>query len=124
MSSPQRQDSRPETRRRSYWLPPHGTGNGLTASAWAPIADLSSSDASAMLSTCALAGIAAFASPRDGGRPHRSPSVQRVWVASRRFGAAEDALRHVVTHHPAHTVARHGDHSRDPVDLSSDAGTT
>jgi hypothetical protein len=80
----------------AYWLPPHGVGNGFSARAWAPIADLSEQEAFAMLSSCAAAGIAAFISPRNGGRPQRGPVVYRAWVDSEHFGAAEDALRHAV----------------------------
>jgi hypothetical protein len=76
-----------------YWLPPLGTGNGLPALAWAPIADLSEREAVVMLDVCAQRGIAAFTGPRDGGRPQRRRVIYRVWVDSRRFGAAEDALR-------------------------------
>ena len=78
---------------RPYWLPPIGTGNGLTAAAWAPIADLLEFEAFAMLTACAGADIAAFTGPRDGGRPQRGPVIYRMSVDSQRFGAAEDALR-------------------------------
>lgn len=79
-----------------YWLPPNGTGNGLAARAWAPIADASELEAFAILTACARARIAGFTAPRDGGRPQRPPVVYRVWVDSEHFGAAEDALRQAV----------------------------
>jgi hypothetical protein len=81
---------------RPYWLPPNGTGNGISARAWAPIADLTEAEAFAMLTSCARAGIAAFVAPRDGGRPQARPPIYRARVDSEHFGAAEDALRHAV----------------------------
>lgn len=96
MSSATREDGRWFTQLQPYWLPPNGTSNGLTATAWAPIADLAPCEASAMLTACARARIAAFMSPRDGGRPQHCGPVYRVWVDSQHFGAAEDALRHAL----------------------------
>jgi hypothetical protein len=82
---------------RPFWLPPHGTGNGIDAQAWAPIADLSERQAAALLTLCASRRIAAFAAPRDGMRPQPRPVVYRVWVDSGRFGAAEDQVRLALT---------------------------
>jgi DNA mismatch repair protein MutS len=96
MSSDSRQDSGWAGYARSYWLPPSGTDNGLSATAWAPIADLSQGEAYAVLHACAVARVAAFISPRDGSRPQRCAPTYRVWVDSQRFGDAEDVIRRVV----------------------------
>ena len=88
-----RVDHRWSIQNRPYWLPPNGTGNGLAARAWAPIADLSEFEAFAMLTACRRGRIAAFTAPRDGGRPQAQSVVYRVWVDSEHFGVAEDALR-------------------------------
>lgn len=100
MSADTRQHPRWSSQPSPYWLPPSGTGNGLAATAWAPIADLTEREAFAMLTTCAAAGIAAFTGPRDGGRPRPQAAVYRVWVDSQDFGAAEDALRHALAEAP------------------------
>jgi hypothetical protein len=86
------------TQARPYWLPPNGTGNGISARAWAPIADADELEALAILTACTRHGIAAFTAPRDGFRPHPNtgPTIYRVWVDSEHFGGAEDALRQAI----------------------------
>lgn len=97
-----RSDHRWRAQAQPYWLPPNGTGNGVAARAWAPIADATELEAFAILSACARVSIAAFTAPRDGGRPQRPPVVYRVWVDSEHFGAAEDAVRHAI--HEVHAL--------------------
>lgn len=85
---------------RAFWLPPGGTGNGLGAAAWAPIADASELLAFTLLGEFARAGIGAYAAPRGGGRPRsrsEGPGTYQVWVDSGRYTAAEDTLRIVLT---------------------------
>lgn len=98
MSSVSRTDHRWWIQDQPYWLPPAGTGNGLGAMAWAPIADLPMDRVAAALAACARAGIAAYAAPTTGMRPlpRRRRRGQRLWVDSQRFGAAEDVLRPVL----------------------------
>lgn len=106
MSTQNQQYPRWSTQPIPYWLPPVGAGNGLLATAWAPIADLTEREAFVMLDVCARSRIAAFIGPRDGGRPQPEAVVYRVWVDSRHFGAAEDALRHALADVRAVEAAR------------------
>lgn len=71
----------------AFWLPPHGRGNGLDATGWAPIADVDESREATLLAALRTARIAAYA-----GRV-RSGQV-RFWVDSMRYSTAEDVLRH------------------------------
>lgn len=93
--------SRPDAfwalRSRAYWLPPGGTGNGHDALAWAPIADMPELLAFQALGDLGSAGIAGYAAPRDGNRPHRGGVVHRLWVDSEHYSAAEDVLRVLLT---------------------------
>lgn len=81
----------------AYWLPLGGTGNGLDAAAWAPIADTSELTALRMLTALATEGVAAYTAPRDGHRPrlrpHGRPPVYGIWVDSRLYSVAEETLR-------------------------------
>ncbi|MFE3946778.1 hypothetical protein ACFXPV_33725 [Streptomyces sp. NPDC059118] len=80
------------------WLPPGGHGNGLHASAWAPVADLPAGTTAAVLDLMASANIPAYvakapASVRSLLPGNRPPgSVWRLWVASASYGQAEDVL--------------------------------
>lgn len=82
---------------RAYWLPFFGTGNGLTASAWAPIAELPKVLALECLRACGEVDVAAFVAPSCGPRPRRRLPPYRVWVDSRRFSSAEDAIRQMLS---------------------------
>lgn len=85
---------------RAYWLPLGGTGNGLHAAAWAPIAEVSELLAFVLLGEFVRAGIGAYAAPRGGGRPRsrsECPGTYQVWVDSQRYASAEDTLRMVLT---------------------------
>lgn len=80
----------------AYWLPPTSIGNGLTATAWAPLADLSPTTAGDFVTACRSAHVAAVMAPRDGS-PHRgSVAVYRIWVDSLHVSVAEDVLRAVI----------------------------
>lgn len=72
---------------RAYWLPPHGHGNGLDASGWAPIADVPATLESQLLRAFQAANVAAYAAMAR-------PGWLRLWVDSMRYGSAEDVLRH------------------------------
>ncbi len=80
------------------WLPPAGRGNGLCASAWAPVADLPTGLAGTLLDILAEARIPAYvaAAPRPlrpvEPRAWRPGSTVRLWVASQAYGHAEDVL--------------------------------
>lgn len=75
---------------RAYWLPPHGHGNGLDAAAWAPIADVATQDVEFLLDALRDADVPGYAA--EVGPPGRRRRC-RIWVASRRYSSAEDALR-------------------------------
>lgn len=84
-------------RSRAFWLPPGGTGNGLAAPAWAPLADVSELLAFQAIGALAGAGVARYTAPRDSLRPRTGPTVYRLWVGSDHYTAAEDVLRRLLT---------------------------
>jgi hypothetical protein len=79
-----------------FWLPPGGFGNGLTATAWAQIADLSDDNLPEVLFSLTESGIPAHVaalrrrpgSKADGLRR----TTYRLWVASSSYGRAQDVL--------------------------------
>lgn len=73
---------------RAYWLPPHGRGNGLDASAWAPVADVPADDVAALLAELAAADVPGYAAEVGKGSRTRC----RIWVGSLRYATAEDVL--------------------------------
>jgi hypothetical protein len=74
-----------------FWLPPGGFDNGLTASAWAEIADLTEDKLADVLFALAEADIAGYVAV-----PHpaavQQPVSYRLWVDSLRYRRAEDLL--------------------------------
>jgi hypothetical protein len=86
-SSPAQDYERWHMSPRAFWLPPHGHGNGLQATGWAPLADVPAALEIPLLKAFRIAGVGAYAAnvTRD--------SV-RLWVDSMRYGTAEDVLRH------------------------------
>ncbi|MFE3148103.1 hypothetical protein ACFXJ6_15735 [Streptomyces sp. NPDC059218] len=80
------------------WLPPGGHGNGLHASAWAPVADLPVGTTAAVLDLPASAHVPAYVAEAPaavrsllpGDRP--PGSTWRLWVASASYGRAEGVL--------------------------------
>lgn len=86
-----------------FWLPPHGFGNGIDASAWAELADLPEGEVAAVLFEMADARIAAYvAIPHPTRRVGSPPPVRyRLWVDSLCYWRAEDLLMQVLAalHH-------------------------
>jgi len=81
-------------RARMFWLPPGGFGNGLPATAWAQIADLTADNLAEVLFALTDAGIPAYvaeSSRRPRGRS-RQPTRYWLWVDSMKYGRAEDLL--------------------------------
>ena len=80
-----------------WWLPCTGEGNGLSDTAWAPIAEVAARVVPALLAELRAAGVAAFAAAatrrpkarRDAAEPGR----HCVWVGTSRYCAAEETLR-------------------------------
>lgn len=80
-----------------WWLPRTGDGNGLSDTAWAPIADVDARVVPALLAELRAAGVPAFAAPATR-RPQvrqaaAEPGRHRVWVGTSRYCAAEETLR-------------------------------
>lgn len=78
---------------RAFWLPPHGRGNGLDATGWAPIADLPAQLEAGVLDALRAAGVAGYASAPGGRSAATGGQVVRLWVDSMRYRTAEDVLR-------------------------------
>ena len=88
------------------WLPPNGRGNGivtteLSASTWAPIADIDVDDVDVVLEALRLAIVPAYCAPvgqvREAIARRRPRRRWRLWVASLRYGAAEQVLLKIST---------------------------
>lgn len=95
MNSPDVPDPGLNQRGPMFWLPPNGFGNGITALAWAELADLAEEEINPVLAALTEAGIAAyFAVPHRP--PHSHSTAQRpphrLWVNSLRYRRAEDIL--------------------------------
>ncbi|WIV59146.1 hypothetical protein [Amycolatopsis nalaikhensis] len=81
-----------------YWLPPHGFGNGIDATAWAELTHLTDDELSRVLLALADARIAAYVAqlrhlPFAGDD---GPVTYRLWVDSLRYRRAEDVLMEVL----------------------------
>lgn len=84
----------------AYWLPPHGFSNGLTASAWAEIADLTEEELPKVLFALTDARIAAYVAtvrprPMEPAR-ETTKLTYRLWVDTLRYRSAEDILMEVL----------------------------
>ena len=84
---------------RPYWLPPFGYGNGLDALFWACLAELPQTVVPMVLEGLRDQDIPGWAAPvkvpkqlRYGGD---TPAPYRLWVATIRFGGAEEVLMRV-----------------------------
>ena len=92
-----------EKRGKPFWLPPGGWDNGLAASAWAAILDITSEPAADMvLLELRAAGVPGYAArvgpPGASGAWRLAPGSQRVriWVGSRSYGRAEIEIARVL----------------------------
>lgn len=89
---------------RPSWLPPYGYGNGLDALFWACLADLPQPVVPLVLEGLREEDIPGWAAPVKVPRQLRwagdSPAPYRLWVATIRFGAAEEVLMRVLHEHP------------------------
>jgi hypothetical protein len=89
-------------RGRACWLPPRGFGNGIDASTWAEIADLTEDELPKLLfalTESSIAGYVAIVQPKgvEAGNTH---IVYRLWVDSLRYLQAEDVLMEVLRSGP------------------------
>ena len=79
-----------------FWLPPGGFGNGLTATAWAQIADLTEDNVAEVIFSLTESGIPAYVAAlgrRPGTRAGGFRRTKyRLWVASTSYGRAQDVL--------------------------------
>lgn len=99
-ASASRPADRPERFGRLWWLPSRGTGNGLSDSGWAPIAEIESRIVPALLAELRTAGVPAHAAPVTG-RPSRARKGRevsdaphyRLWVGTSCYSRAEEVLR-------------------------------
>jgi hypothetical protein len=99
-ASASRPEQQPDRFGRLWWLPSRGTGNGLSDSGWAPIADVDARIVSALLAELRAAGVPAHAAPVTG-RPGRSRTRSgasgeprcRLWVGTSAYSRAEEVLR-------------------------------
>lgn len=109
-ASAARPADRAQQRWRLWWLPSHGTGNGLSDTGWAPVADIDSAIVAALLGELRAAGVPAHAAlvtrrpalPRS--RLPASSEQCRLWVGTSAYSRAEDILRirlPVLRRHPA-----------------------
>lgn len=85
---------------RLWWLPSNGEGNGLSDTAWAPLADVDAAVIPALLAELRAAGVPAYAAPVARRlRPARQRSARHgerlyhLWVGTSRYGVAEETLR-------------------------------
>lgn len=86
----------PERFGRLWWLPSHGTGNGLSDNGWAPIADIDAEIVRALLAELRAAGVPAHAAPvtrRPGSRTPAPRPRCRLWVGTSAYSRAEEILR-------------------------------
>ncbi|GAB3366187.1 MULTISPECIES: hypothetical protein [Amycolatopsis] len=91
MSAPHTPDPGYAGRGPMFWLPPHGFGNGISAQAWAEIADLTAEELPEALLALTEADIAAYTAAVRG-----RPGYYRLWVDSLRYLHAEDVLMDVL----------------------------
>lgn len=93
-SSPEVPDPSFAHRGPMFWLPPHGFGDGIGASAWAEIADLADSELPEVLLALTEARIAGYvATVRTRAlKPGAGETAYRLWVDSMRYHDAEDIL--------------------------------
>src|SRR3954447_13283018 len=79
---------------RAYWLPPFGSGNGLEALFWTPLAELPGERIAAVLGALGEEGIPAWAAVADRGRGSGSPPPEgrphALWVASAQLDDAQE----------------------------------
>lgn len=81
---------------RLWWLPSHGTGNGLTDTGWAPVADIDPAIVAPLLAELRAAGVPAHAARLTcrPARPHAAAAGScRLWVGTSAYSRAEDILR-------------------------------
>lgn len=79
-----------------FWLPPGGFGNGIPATAWAELADLTEDEVPPVMMELASADIACYVAvphrPRDASRRYTNRARYRLWVDSMRYHSAESLL--------------------------------
>ena len=85
---------------RLWWLPSNGEGNGLSDTAWAPIADVDAAIVPALLGELRAVAVPAYAAPVTGPIPrsrrrHKITAEQRyhLWVGTSAYSRAEETLR-------------------------------
>lgn len=79
-----------------FWLPPGGFGNGIPATAWAELADLTEDEVAPVMMELAGAAIAGYVGvphhPRDASRRYTGNARYRLWVDSMHYHSAESLL--------------------------------
>jgi hypothetical protein len=89
----------PERFGRLWWLPAHGTGNGLTDIGWAPVADIPAVVVVRLLTELHDAGVpahVALVTRRPVRARRRRPPAgpcYRLWVGTSAYSRAEEILR-------------------------------
>lgn len=88
-----------------FWLPPHGFGNGVSAQAWAELADLAEDELETVLFALRNAGIAGYvATVRTRVlKPGDTEVRYRLWVDSLLYRHAEDLLMELLRSHGSDT---------------------
>ena len=82
-----------------FWLPPSGSGNGLSAPAWAEILQIPGRSVAPVLSVLPAHDIAGFVDLAADETEHRVLTGQagyRLWVDSHQYSRAEDLLMRVL----------------------------
>lgn len=74
------------------WLPPGGRGNGLSARAWAPIAEIEPAIVEQLLALLAERRVPGYAAPHTFTRRAACADRWTLWVATATYTAAEDVL--------------------------------
>lgn len=85
---------------RPYWLPPDGSGNGLSASFWAQIAEIPRHSVPGLLVALREQGIPAWAAAVTRVGHHADAEADdatyRLWVATGALNQAEEQLMRVL----------------------------
>ncbi|MFI7190091.1 hypothetical protein ACIBQ0_10190 [Nocardia nova] len=94
MSAPNIPDPWADARSTMYWLPPGGIGNGVTARAWAILADLTEKQVYPVLFALSEAGIAGYAAAVRTRvlEPGDRTMMWRLWVDTLHYNAAADVV--------------------------------
>lgn len=93
MPAPQSRGTPFSERGLMFWLPPHGFGNGRSATAWAELADLDEYEIATVLFDLAAAGIGGYVA-----EVHYGPGTGRfrLWVDTMHYRHAEDLMMRIL----------------------------